>query len=246
MKKLLVVLTLILALLPGAAMAYTINDAVPDSIGYPAFETYGMNVLNWTPGTNSGGVAYQLYTNIPQAGVVINGTPVWATTPADLFITENYMGVDYQWAIPLVSRTGFTAGVQYAVGTVLTSTDIYNANGGGAYNYNPNIPVQVATVGDNYGYASFGGGSVSWASIGAGLPDWMITVQSGMWEDDAFATLTFLWGTGTCANDILTGQVGGGGNPNVPVPPTVWLLGSGLLGMVGLGWRRRNRTNEVV
>jgi hypothetical protein len=25
----------------------------------------------------------------------------------------------------------------------------------------------------------------------------------------------------------------------VPIPPTVLLLGSGLLGLVGLGWRRR-------
>jgi hypothetical protein len=56
-------------------------------------------------------------------------------------------------------------------------------------------------------------------------PVYMVSIETG-WED-AFAT----WGTATCTND-LTGQVGGGGNPTVPIPPTVWLLGSGLLGLV--------------
>jgi hypothetical protein len=232
-----VFLAVVLALLLMApvAMAYTINDAVPDAIGYPTYETYGMNVLNWTPGVNSGGVAFQIFTNFPVGGNVIGA---WNTTPADLFITENYLGVDYQWAIPLVSRTGFTAGTMYAVGSYLTSTDEYNAIGGGGYTYNANFPVLVNSVGDNYGFASFGGGSVNWVAQ-AGLPDWRIDVQTGMWEDDAFATLTFKWGTATCANDILTGQVGGGGEPQVPIPPTALLLGSGLLGMVGLGWRRK-------
>ena len=30
-----------------------------------------------------------------------------------------------------------------------------------------------------------------------------------------------------------------GGDPVIPIPPTVWLMGSGLLGLVGLRWRRR-------
>jgi hypothetical protein len=45
-----------------------------------------------------------------------------------------------------------------------------------------------------------------------------------------------------CANGHF--GVGGltytpGGDPVVPIPPTVLLMGSGLLGLVGLGWRRR-------
>ena len=48
---------------------------------------------------------------------------------------------------------------------------------------------------------------------------------------------TFLWGA---TYDSNTGNIVGGplSNP-VPLPPSALLLGSGLLGLVGLGWRRR-------
>jgi hypothetical protein len=243
MKKLVLIVALVMALaLPAAA--YTINDTVPDAIGYPTYETYGMNVVNFTPGVNSGGIQFNLFTNFPGADTV-NGTPPWTTTLADLFVVENYNGVDYNWAIPLVSRPGFTAGTMYAVGTALTSTDIYNANGGGAYTYNPNVNVQIATVGDNYGFAGLGGGSVTAIGPSSTMPYYQYQVTTGIWEDDPFATMTFLWGTATCANDILTGQVGGGGTPNVPIPPSVLLLGSGIVGMIGLGWRRRQAQSQA-
>jgi hypothetical protein len=39
---------------------------------------------------------------------------------------------------------------------------------------------------------------------------------------------------------IATGYVvNGGGGGGVPIPPSAWLLGSGLIGLAGLGWRRR-------
>lgn len=48
--------------------------------------------------------------------------------------------------------------------------------------------------------------------------------------------LTWLHLTYDCGNDNLMGQV----PPNsVPIPPSALLLGSGLVGLVGLGWRRK-------
>jgi hypothetical protein len=232
------VCAVILAVLPTMGLAYDINDSVPDAIGTPTYETYGMNVVNWTPGVNGGNIQFNLFSNYAGVDTVL-GSPPWTTTLADLFITENYFGVDYQWAIPLASRPGFTAGTMYAVGTALTSTDVYNANGGGAYTFNPNINVQIATIGNNYGWTSIGGGSVASFGPDASMPYYQYQVTTGIYEDDPFATMTFLWGTATCANDILTGQVGGGGNPNVPIPPTALLLGSSLLGLVGLKkWKK--------
>jgi hypothetical protein len=228
-----------------SAQAYTINDTVPDSIGYPTYETYGMNVINFTPGTNNGGIQFQLFSNFPVTGDTVNGTPPWTTTLADLFITESYSGPangnvrqNYTWAIPLVSRTGFTAGTIYAVGSALTSTEVYTANGGGAYTYNPGVNVLINTVGSNYGYSSIGGGSVAAIGPSATMPYWQYNITTGFYEDDPLATMSFLWGTATCANDIITGQL-----PQVPIPPTALLLGTGILGMVGLGWRRRKTAN---
>jgi hypothetical protein len=55
-------------------------------------------------------------------------------------------------------------------------------------------------------------------------------VGTGQWE--------FFWGTGTCANGPFDGTSDG----KVPVPPSVLLLGTGILGLAGFGWRRR-KTN---
>jgi hypothetical protein len=232
-KLILLVFMAIFVALPFQAMAYDINDAPNDSIGFPLYETYGINVLNFTPGVNSGNIVLQIFTNFPQGGETVNGTPPWTTFPADVFVTENYFGVDYRWAVPLVSHDGFVPGTFYAVGTSLTS-DSQDPSGGSGYIYNHNVPVLLSTVGNNYGFASIGGGSVNWASTGGPNPDWLVTVILGLFEDDPFATMTFDWGTATCANDLITGQAGGGGNPEVPIPPTVLLMGSGLLGLVAL------------
>ncbi len=47
--------------------------------------------------------------------------------------------------------------------------------------------------------------------------------------------LSFHWASGTCANDLIDGNV------PVPEPTTIMLLGSGLLSLGGYGLCRRKR-----
>jgi hypothetical protein len=236
-RKCLILLAVLAMVLVWAfsVQAYTISDPSNDSIGYPTYESYGIDVYNFTPGIESGSIIVDLFTNFPQAGKTVNsGSWSWATLPADLFITETYHGQEYQWAVPLVTHDGFTAGTMYAVGTSLVSDD-FDPSGGTGYIYNHNVPVQIATSGNNYGWTSLGSGSASWSTL-AGLPDYMVRLNLGIWEDDPNGIFVFTWGTATCANDVITGRV-----PAVPIPPTVFLLGSGLLGLGILGRRRKQK-----
>jgi hypothetical protein len=241
----LAVLALVMMFWAFNAQAYTIGDPSNDSIGYPVYESYGINVYNFTPGSYTGNITLDLFTNFPQAGETVNGSPPWTTVPADIFITESYKNPldpnavrqNYQWAVPLVTHDGFTAGTMYAVGSSYDSNHFDPSNGTG-YIYNHNVPVQIATGANNYGWTSIGGGSVDWiAQAAPGHPDWMVRVVLGLYEDDPNGTFSFLWGTATCANDIVCGQV-----PQVPIPPSMFLLGTGLVGIGLLRFRRRQLT----
>jgi hypothetical protein len=61
----------------------------------------------------------------------------------------------------------------------------------------------------------------------------VLTDISNVWSD---GTLLWTHFTQKCGNDDLMGYRLG---TPVPLPPSALLLGSGLLGLVGLGWRRR-------
>ena len=56
---------------------------------------------------------------------------------------------------------------------------------------------------------------------------------TGVNEDGDWNNFDILWGTQTCANDTMYAQV------HAPIPASVFLLGSGLLGLSLVGWRRK-------
>ncbi len=228
---------LIFVTIPVFAQAFMINDSPTDGIGSSSgFETYGINVNNYTPGVHSGTISIELFTDYPESGITV-GT--WATRAADVFITENYFGTEYLWAIPLVDHDSFTAGVMYAVDTFYTSDDYAPESG---YIYTPGAPVSIATVGNNYGWSDFSAypGSVTWSSIGTS-PDYLVEIvfSSALYQDDPNATWDIYWGTATCGNDPIQGVVGE--TAPVPEPSTFLLLGGGL---IGLGFYRKNRKKK--
>lgn len=224
MKKLTLclVVTMCLMVLPLSLLSYTITDSPNDSIGYPTFESYGINMYNFTPPTYSGDISFDLFTNYyPPTGVTVGS---WTTYPADLFITETWHGNQYLWAIPLVDHGGFIAGNMYAVGSYRIS-DSFEPQPPGGYSYNHNVPVWIDTLGNNYGFSSFGGYTPVWTNlVPPGHPDWSVRLQiAGLYEDDPNGQFSLYWGTSTCGNDVVN-------NP-VPEPASMLLFGSGLFGM---------------
>jgi len=145
-------------------------------------------------------------------------------TTADLFIDVGCNG-SWDYAIVLdVNRPDF--GMAYENPTITTSDDLFKGQTsliyGGMYDQAaPKVTPALGTSSDGDPV------NVAWT---VDTINQVAINLSGL--DDLSQPFGFFWGTGTCSND--------GFSACVPIPPSVLLMGSGLLGVGLLGWRRRS------
>jgi len=214
MKKLVTSLLLaaFLMMAPIGVQAYTvtITDPSNDAIG-SGFETTKIQyVVNESP------FKVDITTQYRLSGILVGS---WQTLPADLLLDGAANGVGWDYAIPLVSHDGFTAGHVYSITSLYVSDNFAPSS---SYTYNHNEYVWLKT-GTDKGLTGTVSNTATWISY----------VSSGWYWDDSNPAgdyLTLGWATATCANDLIKGSP-------VPIPTAFWLLSSGLVGLVGI--RRR-------
>ncbi len=243
-KTISLILTLLLGtgLLATGAWAYTFADTTlvqewngngPYGSG-PWTDVVGPKGIFDTQGANWSGNTLTIFSNW---GVARNGYDAayfpGGIQTADLFIDVGLKGT-YNYAIQLNTLAG--TGKVYANPSYSTSQDFFknypNLVYGGLFNGSDPQPVPTQITGGTVS----GTTSVVWTALAApGGPDYSVAVDlSGLNLNGQ--DWGFVWGTGICGNDTLAGQDPVPGN-QVPISPTVLLLGSGLLGLAGIRWK---------
>ncbi len=185
--------------------------------------------ITWT-GTN---LEMQIYTNYPQAGISTDGQNAGQADIA--------LGTNGTYTVG-IAMSGPNLGKIYTVSSWTHPGDLQWGSGswvyGGKYDEaNPKTPDVLIGSGIN----NLGTATVSWntAPAGSGV-NYVIDVifpdgfnASGDWN-----TFNFELGSGTCANEVMSGTAS-----NVPIPASAMLLGTGLLGMMLL--RRRQQPEQA-
>ncbi len=250
-KTIIVIMSLMLALSLGASGAWGVIINFPDQTLIQQIS--GAGALNgWSdtipatvpPGTFNEFETFNATfdTNSHVLTVFTNWGPGTKTvslfTTADLFLNPVLNAATHQVdsalaAVRLRSGLGTNPQPVFYNPTIQTSQDLFLPSGvlgfGGFFTTNFNaigppsfeIPVQASAG------TSTGNANVTWTNVGAPLPGPLFSFALDLDEITGLNpnAFNFLWGTATCGNDVI-----------IPLPPTLLLLGSGLL---GLGVMRR-------
>jgi len=231
----------------GSVLAYTIDDTVnvgkgtthksesdplswPDYIG-AHFDTKGIDV-NMT-GSN---IIITMYTNFDGLYTTYSGDNFYA---ADLGLDLNLDGT-YEYGVKLTHtgpNDGDYSAALYKDGTWESSYDVWEGNTTANMEYGEFYPDD----GNHKAWVKMEGGTekgnvtINISSSPSGLWEWewTLTIDKNLFDSgDLDNQMGIFWATGTCANDVVEGAV-------VPIPTTILLLSSGLLGF-GLLSRRKN------
>lgn len=224
-------LVLVLGLCVGGALAYDINDNTlvqpwrgNNATGAAWTDVIGNADLFNTFGANRSGDTLSIFTNWNPGK---NGSVNTAVKTADLFID---MGCDGSWDYAIVldsARADFGYAYEAPL-SITTSQDIFSSLGGLTYGgrYDEADPKPAPTLGTSTDWDI---ATITWIIGSGGLNNQVDIGLSGL--DEPSQPWSFYWGTATCSNDGFAGCV--------PVPPSVLLLGSGLIGLALLPLRRK-------